>query len=129
MANRLSNEKRQLILRMLCEGNSIRGTSRITGVHKTTIGNLILGFGNCCRTFLDESLRGLTLRHVEVDEMWTYVRKKQARLTLEERQTRHDIGDVYLWTAIDQDSKLIASHVVGKRSADNARRFGMLFEF
>lgn len=122
MANRLSDEKRQLILRMLCEGNSIRGISRITGCHKTTIGNLILGFGNCCRTFLDETLRDLTLGHVEIDEMWTYVAKKQARLTLEERQTRHDIGDIYLWTAIDQDSKLIASHVVGKRSADNARR-------
>ena len=54
--------------------------------------------------------------------MWTFVQKKQARLTMEERETRSDIGDVYLWYSIDQDTKLIPTFLLGKRSADNARR-------
>ena len=59
--------------------------------------------------------------HVEVDEIWTFVEKKQGRLTPEEKAERHDIGDVYLWTALDKETKLVASFLVGKRSADNAR--------
>ena len=71
---------------------------------------------------MDDYMRNLTLEHVEVDEIWSFIRKKQARLTVEERATRHDIGDVYLWTCLDRDTKLIPSFLVGKRSADNARR-------
>ena len=81
MANYLKTEKRLTVLRLLCEGCSIRYVSRVTGVHKGTIGKLILGFGNACRTFLDEKLQGLKLRHVEVDEIWTFCGKKQGRLT------------------------------------------------
>ncbi len=71
---------------------------------------------------MDAQLRGLTLRHVEVDEIWTFVGKKQGRLTPEEKAECYDMGDVYLWTALDQDTKLVPSFVVGKRSADNARK-------
>ena len=67
-------------------------------------------------------LRGLTLRHVEIDEIWTFVFKKQGRLQVEEKAERFDIGDVYLWTCLDKYTKLVPSFVVGKRSADNARR-------
>lgn len=122
MGKRLSHDTRKMVLRMLCEGNSIRSASRMTGVHKCTINKLILGMGNCARNFLDDQVTGLTLRHVEIDEIWTFVQKKQSRLTVDEKATRGDIGDMYLWTCLDQDSKLIASHVIGKRSADNARR-------
>ena len=87
--------------------------------------NAIVGFGIACRNFLDDTLTGLTLTHCEVDEMWTFVQKKQARLMVEEKQTRHDIGDMYLWTVLDKDTKLIPSFLVGKRSADNARRLMM----
>lgn len=111
-----------LILRLLCEGNSLRSTSRITGCHVRTISRLICGFGRVCQIFLDENLRDLTLRHVEVDEISTFVQKKQSRLTMEERQSRHDLGDIYLWTVLDADTKLLVSHVVGKRSGDMARR-------
>ena len=114
-----------MILRLLCEGNSIRSTSRITGCHTKTVGDTILAYGHAAGHLLDDYLTGMTLRHVEVDEMWTYVAKKQARLTVDERRERHDIGDIFLWTCVDQDSKLIASHLVGKRSADNARRLMM----
>lgn len=122
MPNKLSAATRKLILRLLCEGNSIRSTSRITGCKRDTIGRVLLGFGNACAVMMDEVLRDLTLKHIEVDEVWSFVGKKQARLTVEQKRERHDIGDIYLWTCIDQKTKLIPSHLVGKRSADNARR-------
>lgn len=123
MPKRIPTETRKLILRLLCEGNSIRGTSRITGVHKTTIASVILSFGNACRAFLDETLRGLTLTHLEIDEIWSWVAKKQNKLTITEREERGDIGDVYMWTALDKETKLLATFAIGKRSADMARRF------
>lgn len=107
------------------EGNSIRSASRLTGVHKCTVAKYLVEFGDACKDFLDARLRGLNLRHVQCDEIWTFVRKKQSRLTVQEREERGDIGDVYVWTALDQDTKLIASFAVGKRSADMARRFLM----
>lgn len=123
MANRISTDERKMILRLLLEGMSIRSVSRITGCHKTTVAKTILAFGESCRIFLDEKLRGLTLNHLEVDEVWSYVGKKQARLTIQERAERGDIGDMFLWTALDQETKLIACYALGKRTGDMARRF------
>ena len=71
---------------------------------------------------MDERIRDLNLTHVQVDEVWSFVGKKQAQLTVDERRFRHDIGDIYLWTCVDQQTKLIPAYLVGKRSADNARR-------
>jgi IS1 family transposase len=68
-------------------------------------------------------MRGLSLTHLQFDEQWTFVKKKQGRLTTLEKSRRHEIGDVYLWTCIDQKTKLMPSFLIGKRSADNARRF------
>ncbi len=115
----------KLALRLLTEGMSVRATSRTTGIDKRTILKLIVLFGTACRKFLDVRMRGLTLTHLEFDEQWSYVAKKQSRLTLDERAERHDIGDVYLWTCIDQQTKLMPAFRIGKRSADNARRFMM----
>ena len=64
-----------------------------------------------------------TMSHLQFDEQWTYVARKQARLTVDEKAERHDIGDVYLWTCVDQRTKLMPAFYVGKRSADSARRF------
>jgi hypothetical protein len=125
MANVLSREDQIATLRLLVEGNSLRSVTRITGVHRTTTANLMLRFGEACRVMMDDQMRGLTLNHLEVDEVWTFVAKKQARLTVDEKATRHDIGDVYLWTVLDQETKLIPTFAVGKRSADNARRLMM----
>lgn len=125
MANVLGKDTQIQILKLLVEGNSIRSTSRLTGCHKQTVMNLLVDFGNGCRDFLDGELRKLKLDHVQVDEMWTFVGKKQARLTIDEKALRHDIGDVYLWYGIDQETKLVPSFLCGKRSADNARRFMM----
>ena len=63
------------------------------------------------------------MRHVECDEIWTFVGKKQARLTVDEKETCGTMGDIYLWTAIDQDTKLLCCYALGKRTADTARRF------
>lgn len=113
----------KLALRLLVEGMSIRATERTTGIHRDTICKLIVHFGDACRRFLDERMQGLTLNHLQFDEQWTYVGKKQSRLTAQEKAEKYDQGDVYLWTCIDQETKLMPSFMVGKRSADNARRF------
>lgn len=123
MANVLKRDKQRAVLNLLAESSSIRSAERLTGVHRDTICRLVVRFGEGCRQLLDNRMRGLTLRHVECDEIWTFVAKKQARLTVDEKAECHDIGDMYLWTALDQDTKLLASYYVGKRSADNARRF------
>ncbi|HXT59967.1 MAG TPA: hypothetical protein VN699_15115 [Pirellulales bacterium] len=125
MANRMSIEKRNTILRLLVEGNSIRSTCRLMGTNIPTVLRQLAWAGEHCRALMDERIQGLTLRHVECDEIWTFVGKKQARLTMIEREERGDVGDVYLWTALDQDTKLIAAFQVGKRSADMARRLMM----
>lgn len=122
MSNVLPREQRISVLHHLVEGNTLRSTSRLTGVHRTTIMNLLVDFGSQCQAYLDRTMRNLELTHVECDEIWTFVQKKQARLTVDEKAERADIGDVYLWTALDAKTKLVASYLVGKRSADNARR-------
>ncbi len=118
-------DKAKLALRMLVEGNSIRATERIVGIDRNTVCKLLVFFGDACRKFLDKQMRGLTLTHLQFDEQWTYVAKKQSRLTTTERELSSDIGDVYLWTCVDQKTKLMPSFLIGKRSADNARRFLM----
>ncbi len=125
MCNVLKSERQKQVLHMLVEGSSIRATERITGIHRDTICRLMVRFGDGCRQLMDEQFRGLQLKHLELDEIWTFVLKKQGRLTTEERQERADIGDMYLWTALDKHTKLVPAFLVGKRSADNARRFLM----
>jgi IS1 family transposase len=113
----------KLALRLLVEGNSVRATARITMLDKKTVLKLIVRFGTACRRFLDQRMQGLTLDHLQFDEQHTYVAKKQSRLTLTEREESSDVGDMYLWTCIDQTTKLMPGFLIGKRSADNARRF------
>lgn len=125
MANVLARDRQVSVLHHLVEGNTLRSTTRLSGVHRSTITNLMLRFGDGCQRLLDRELRGLTLDHVQTDEIWSFVGKKQARLTINQKAERSDMGDVYLWTCLDTDTKLIAAHLVGKRSADNARRVMM----
>lgn len=121
----VSVEDAKRILMLLAEGSSIRSAERITRVHRDTICKLLVFFGDACRRFLDQRMRGLTLTHLQFDEQWTFVAKKQSRLTIDERAESHEHGDMYLWTCIDQRTKLMPAFRVGKRSADNARRFMM----
>ncbi len=122
---RVPVETAKLTLRLLTEGMSIRATERTTGVHRDTLCKLIVFFGDACKRFLDDRMQGLQLSHLQFDEQWTFVGKKQSRLTMTERTRSSDIGDIYLWTCIDQKTKLLPAFLIGKRSADNARRFMM----
>ena len=117
----LATDKRQTILNLLVEGNSIRSTERITGVHRDTIRRLLVRTGDKCRDFLDSRMRGLRLNHLECDEIWTFVRVKQAHI-----KPQHDdseIGDQYLFVAFDQETKLVPSFIIGKRTAERTERF------
>jgi len=117
----LAPEKQQTVLHMLIEGNSIRSTERLTRVHRDTIMSLLVRAGNLAGDMLYHRLRGLRLRHVEVDEIWTFVEKKQGHLGPYEDDLGR--GDQYVFVAIDQDTKLIPTFLVGKRTGANAERF------
>jgi IS1 family transposase len=118
----LPREKQIQVLHLLVEGSSLRSITRLTGVHRTTVMNLLVEFGKRCRTFLDGTLRNLDCRHLELDEIWTYVQKKQGQLTQTE-QGNPTIGDQYLFIAQDQDSKLIVTYTLGKRNGEVTQAF------
>ena len=125
MANVLKREKQMHVLHLLVNGSSIRAAERVTGIHRDTICRLVVRFGEACREWMDNQMQNLTIRHLELDEQWTYCGKKQARLTVDEKLTRYDQGDIYLWIGIDQETRLVPSFALGKRSADMARRFAV----
>lgn len=120
--NVLKPEKKLAVLSALVEGNSVRSISRMTGVHKTTILRLLKEVGDNCVSLLDEQMRGLTCRVIEADEVWSFVRKKQRRLTAEEK-LNPELGDQYAYIALDPDTKLVPVFVVGKRDSATTFRF------
>jgi IS1 family transposase len=122
VANVLKREKQIAVLRLLSEGNSIRSTMRLTGVDQNTIMRLVVRFGNQCRAFLDSTMVNLSLRHIQCDEIWTFVKKKQGHLFGREKSSQ-TIGDIYLFTALDTDTKLLVSFAVGKRSSEVTETF------
>lgn len=119
--NRLSNEARAKVIAVLVEGNSLRATARITGVARMTIEKLLRDLGAACETFHNANVRGLKSRRVQCDEIWSFVGAKQKNATPEQKAAGW--GDAWTWTAIDADSKLIVSWLVGDRGQDNAMRF------
>ena len=104
MARILAPEKQRMALQLLVEGSSLRSITRITGIHRTTVMNLLVRFGDACRQFMDEEILGLRLEHIQCEEIWTFVQKKQARVHVEDHHN-HSIGDMYLWTALDTETK------------------------
>jgi len=117
----LKSDKRRAVIHLLIEGNSIRSTERLTGIHRDTIMRLLVRAGEGATTLLDDLMRGLRLRHVEVDEIWTFVGVKQGHIAAGRDDLQ--IGDQYTFVAIDQDTKLIPNFAIGKRTAANAERF------
>jgi IS1 family transposase len=115
MANVLAPEMRLQVVHLLVEGNSFRSIERLTGVHRDTVMRLLVGVGNQCRAFLDRKMRNLNLTHLQCDEIWTFCKKKQGRLKPHEIGNER-LGDQYLYVALDQETKLIPSFVVGKRN-------------
>lgn len=120
--NRLSLEKRARILACLVEGNSIRGTVRLTGASKNTVVKLLSEVGAMCIWYMDEKFRDLTSTRVEVDEVWTYCWRKEYTVPAE-RKGEIGVGDVYVWTALDPDSKLLFSYLAGRRDSQHANAF------
>ncbi len=104
------------------EGVGVNATSRLTGVGKQAILRLLADLGTACFRFHEERVRGLKPARIECDEVWSFVWAKEKSLRPEHRGTR-GIGDAWLWTAIDPDTKLLVSFHVGKRSPDDARAF------
>src|SRR4051795_7708871 len=96
--NVLPQDKQQTIVHLIVEGNSIRSIERLTGVHRDTIMRLLVKIGDKCRAFLDERLRGLKLRHVEMDEIWTFVFVKEGHIPADAPRNL-EIGDQFLFVA------------------------------
>lgn len=119
--NRLSTDRQIQVISALVEGASVRSVERMTGVHRDTILRLMVRLGGACAETMDANLRGLELAHVQVDEIWTYVQKKQRRLRPEDDPAQ--AGDFWTFVAMDTDTKLVPAHRVGKRDAANTRAF------
>ena len=112
--NRLKADKQKMILTLLTEGTSIRSIERITGVHRDTIVRLICRIGEKCAADMETRLQGLNMKYLETDEVWTYVGCKKERLPNPREEM--ELGDQFVFIAIDADSKLVPCFEVGKRS-------------
>jgi IS1 family transposase len=121
--NKLSTDKRAQIVAALVEGNSIRSTVRMTGASKNTIAKLLVELGSACSEYLDKNLVNLSCQRVQVDEIWSFCYAKQKNVTPEIVAKNPYAGDVWTWIAIDADSKLIASWIIGQRDVVTARIF------
>jgi IS1 family transposase len=120
--NKLSTEKRSQVVAALVEGNSIRATVRMTGVSKNTIAKLLVELGAACSEYLDKALVNLTCKRIQCDEIWSFCYAKEKNVPQELRGT-FGYGDVWTWTAIDAETKLIVSWIVGGRDAGTAYGF------
>jgi IS1 family transposase len=120
--NRLSPEERARILQMLCEGMSIRAIERTERVSKHTILKLLVDAGKACLTYHDEHVRKVEAKRIQCDEIWSFCYAKQANVK-KAKDAPEEAGDVWTWTAIDADTKLILSYYVGDRGLDSARTF------
>jgi len=118
MANKLPTEKKVTVISMLAEGSSIRSIERITNVNRNTIMSLGMRVGTACQKIADERLQNLPCKNIEVDEIWGFIgakRKNAARAGA--------YGDVWTFIALDADTKLIPSFIVGKRDSYHAKAF------
>jgi IS1 family transposase len=120
--NRLSHDDRVRILHQLCEGMSIRAITRTTGASKNTIIRLLVDAGKACAAYHDEHVRNVKAKRIQVDEIWSFTYSKQ-RAVATAKAAPANAGDTWTWTAIDADSKLIVSYLVGGRDAEYAMWF------
>jgi IS1 family transposase len=120
--NRLSTEDRARILHLLCEGMSIRSITRLTGVSKNTVAKLLVDAGKACTAYHDANVRAVPAKRVQVDEIWSFTYAKQKNVPTA-KAAPETAGDTWTWTAIDADSKLIVSYLVGGRDAEYAMWF------
>ena len=120
--NRLSQKERAQVIRCLVEGNSIRSTVRLTTFAKNTIVKLLIELGIACANYQDGVLRNLPTAHLQLDEIWSFVGMKERNVPEDKRGT-FGVGDVWTWTALDSDSKLMLSWLVGDHFMGSAKAF------
>jgi len=120
--NKLDVAKRAQILAMLCEGSSMRSISRLADVSINTVSKLLVDAGRFCAGFHDAKVRDVKARRVQVDEIWSFVGAK-AKNVPNMKAPMDGAGDVWTWTAIEADTKLIVSHFVGGRDGQCAMWF------
>ncbi|HLA27874.1 MAG TPA: IS1 family transposase [Syntrophales bacterium] len=119
--NILKDEKQEMIISALVEGSSIRSIERMTGVHRDTIMRLLNKSGDSCEKIMDTEMRHLSCKNIEVDEVWSFVGKKQRHVGRNDNPD--EVGDFYTFVAIDSESKLVPVYKVGKRDVFTAQAF------
>ncbi|HEX4737064.1 MAG TPA: IS1 family transposase [Allosphingosinicella sp.] len=119
---KLAPADRARILHLLCEGMSIRAVTRLTGASKNTVTKLLVDAGKSCLAFHDQYVRKVDAKRIQVDEIWSFTYAKQ-RSVATAKAAPEKAGDTWTWTAIDADSKMIVSYLVGGRDAYYARVF------
>jgi IS1 family transposase len=117
--NKLGHEARSRILHLLCEGSSIRAVTRLTGASKKAVSKLLVDAGQAAAWYQDRVFVNLTCKRIQVDEIWAFVHCKQKNVSTA-KAAPIGAGDVWTWTAIDADTKLIPSWFVGGRDSDAA---------
>ncbi|HWD26747.1 MAG TPA: DDE-type integrase/transposase/recombinase [Rhizomicrobium sp.] len=115
----LSTDQKQAVISALCEGVSIRATERLTGIHRDTIMRLGVKVGEGCTAVHGKLVTGLQVGRIELDEVWSFVKKKRRNVTAEDTDL---VGDQYIYLAMDSTGKAILSWLVGKRNARNTMR-------
>lgn len=121
MSNNLPVEKQIAAISALAEGSPIRSIERMTGIHRDTVMRLGVRIGQKCADLLDKSMRGLNCRHIEVDEIWSFVGKKQRNVKPEDDSA--EVGDAWTYVALDAETKVVPSFIVGKRDHAHTERF------
>ena len=122
-ANRISNDKRALILAAMCEGTAINSVCRMFSVGKHAVLRLLQETGLACEDYHNRNFRDLTVARLELDEQWAYVHTHRERMTKEQKQANPGRGDCWLWASIDPVSKAIVNWRTGKRTAACANSF------
>ena len=120
--NKLPLKTRSLILRMLCEGQSMRATARLADVSFNTVAKLLIDAGRVCADLHDELVQGVTASRIQCDEVWSFTYAKQKNVATA-KAAPQEAGDTWTWTALDADTKLIVSSMVGGRNAEYANAF------
>ena len=120
--NRLSGEQRIRTVAALVEGNSLRATARMVGVARNTVTSLLVDLGFACARYQDENMRNLPCKRLQADEIWSFCYSK-AKNVPTDKEGQFGYGDVWTWTAICADTKLIPTWYVGDRGAGSAWEF------
>ena len=120
--NKLTSAQRTQIIALLYEGNSLRAISRVTGIAFNTVSKLLVDAGKACEAFHNETVKNVSAQRVQCDEIWAFTYAKQKNVATA-KAAPEGAGDTWTWTAIDADSKLIISYLVGGRDAGYAHAF------